>query len=101
MKSIAFIPARGGSQGIPRKNIKPLAGKPLLGWTIDAARVARAVDHIVVSTDDEEIAGYARPLWRVRRPLPKRPFCTPWMNGKKEVKIFRVVLRFYNAPRRS
>jgi len=62
MKLLALIPARGGSKGIPGKNIKQLAGKPLLGWTIDSAKQASCVDQIVVSTDDEEIASVAREL---------------------------------------
>jgi CMP-N,N'-diacetyllegionaminic acid synthase len=59
---LALIPARGGSKGIPRKNIKSLAGKPLIGWTIDAAKQASCVDRIVVTTDDVEIAAVARGL---------------------------------------
>lgn len=56
-----IIPARGGSRGIPHKNIKQLAGKPLIAYSIDAAREAGADDrHIVVSTDDEAIARVAR-----------------------------------------
>lgn len=62
MRLLALIPARGGSKGIPRKNIKPLAGKPLLGWTIEVARQAGSVDRIVVSTEDDEIAAVAREL---------------------------------------
>jgi N-acylneuraminate cytidylyltransferase len=62
MKLLALIPARGGSKGICRKNTKPLAGKPLLGWTIDTARQAGSVDRIVVSTEDDEIAAIARDL---------------------------------------
>jgi CMP-N,N'-diacetyllegionaminic acid synthase len=57
---LVLIPARGGSKGIPRKNIKPLAGKPLIAWTIDAAKQANVVDRIVVTTEDEEIAAVAR-----------------------------------------
>jgi N-acylneuraminate cytidylyltransferase len=60
MSVLAVIPARGGSQGIPRKNIKPLAGKPLIGWTIEAALAAEQVTRVVVSTDDEEIAAISR-----------------------------------------
>lgn len=59
-ETLAIIPARGGSKGIPRKNVLPVAGKPLLGWTIDAARQARRVGRVVVSTDDPEIAAVAR-----------------------------------------
>ncbi len=59
---LAIVPARGGSKGIPRKNILLMAGKPLLQWTIDAARAAHCVDRVIVSTDDEEIAEVARRL---------------------------------------
>jgi CMP-N,N'-diacetyllegionaminic acid synthase len=59
---LAVIPARGGSKGIPRKNIKPLMGKPLIGWSIDAAKQSSCIDRIVVSTEDEEIASVAREL---------------------------------------
>jgi N-acylneuraminate cytidylyltransferase len=66
---LAIIPARGGSKGIPRKNVRILAGKPLLGWTILAARSASHVSRVVVSTDDREIADVAREygaevIWR-------------------------------------
>lgn len=62
MKILAIIPARGGSKGIPRKNIKPLAGKPLLGWTIQAALEAQGIARVIVSTEDEEIASVAKQL---------------------------------------
>lgn len=57
---IAFIPARGGSKRIPRKNIKPFCGKPMIAWSIEAARASGLFDHIVVSTDDAEIAEVAK-----------------------------------------
>lgn len=57
---LAVIPARGGSKRIPRKNIKPFCGKPMLAWSIEAARQSGCFDRIVVSTDDEEIAAVAR-----------------------------------------
>jgi N-acylneuraminate cytidylyltransferase/CMP-N,N'-diacetyllegionaminic acid synthase len=60
LKILALIPARGGSKGIPRKNIKPLAGKPLIGWTIEAALQSGSIASVVVSTEDEEIAEVAR-----------------------------------------
>lgn len=60
MKALAIVPARGGSKGIPRKNLHELAGKPLIVWTIAAAREARRLDRIVVSTDDLEIADVSR-----------------------------------------
>lgn len=57
---IAVIPARGGSKRIPRKNIREFCGKPMIAWSIDAARAAKCFDEIIVSTDDEEIATVAR-----------------------------------------
>lgn len=53
---LAVIPARGGSKGLPGKNIKPLLGKPLIGWTIEQAKESKYIDRIIVSTDDKEIA---------------------------------------------
>jgi len=57
---LALIPARGGSKRLPRKNVLPLAGKPLLVWTVEAARAARHLDRVILSTDDEEIAEVGR-----------------------------------------
>jgi pseudaminic acid cytidylyltransferase len=57
---LAVIPARGGSKRIPRKNVKPFAGRPMIGWSIAAARAAEVFDRILVSTDDAEIAAIAR-----------------------------------------
>lgn len=59
MSLLALIPARGGSKGIPRKNIKELCGKPLIAWSIEIAHESDSVDKVVVSTDDEEIAEIA------------------------------------------
>ena len=56
---LAIIPARGGSKRIPRKNIKPFCGKPMMAWSIEAARLSGCFDHIIVSTDDGEIAELA------------------------------------------
>lgn len=56
---IAVIPARGGSKRIPRKNIKPFAGKPMIGYAIEAALACEGIDRVVVSTDDDEIAAIA------------------------------------------
>lgn len=58
-KILAIIPARGGSKGLPGKNIKPLLGKPLIGWTIEQAQASQYIDEIYVSTDSEEIAAVA------------------------------------------
>ncbi len=60
MKNLAIIPARGGSKGIPGKNTKLIAGKPLIAWSIEQAREAGAVDRVIVTTDDEGIAEVAR-----------------------------------------
>ncbi len=57
---LAIIPARGGSKGIPGKNIKPLCGKPLIAYTIEAAQAAHSIDRLILSTDDEEIAAVAQ-----------------------------------------
>lgn len=63
MSSLFIIPARGGSKGIPRKNIKKLCGRPLIAYTIEAARKVASDDrHIILSTDDDEIAEVARSL---------------------------------------
>ncbi|MCB1422187.1 MAG: acylneuraminate cytidylyltransferase family protein [Nitratireductor sp.] len=55
LRRLAVIPARGGSKGIPRKNIRAFCGKPLIVWTIEAALEAKGLNRVVVSSDDEEI----------------------------------------------
>jgi CMP-N,N'-diacetyllegionaminic acid synthase len=55
-KVVCIIPARGGSKGVPRKNIKPLAGKPLIAYTIEQSRQSKYIDRTIVSTEDREIA---------------------------------------------
>lgn len=57
--NVAIIPARGGSKRIPRKNIKAFCGKPMIAWSIEAARKSGVFDRIIVSTDDDEIARVA------------------------------------------
>ena len=57
---LALIPARGGSKGIPRKNVRNFAGYPLIAWSIAAAKQSELVTRVIVSTDDEEIASVAR-----------------------------------------
>jgi hypothetical protein len=57
---LGVIPARGGSKGIPRKNVKSLCGKPLIAWSIEAAKKSKLLDRFVVSTEDEEITKVAR-----------------------------------------
>lgn len=70
MRVLGVIPARGGSKGIPRKNIRALKGKPLLAYTAEAALSARRLSRVVLSTEEEEIAEIGRsygldvPFWR-------------------------------------
>lgn len=68
---LAVIPARGGSKGIPRKNIRLLGGKPLIAHSIEQAKAAKLVERVIVSTDDEEIAGVAN-QWGAETPF-RRP----------------------------
>ncbi len=59
-KILAIIPARGGSKGVPRKNIKPAGGKPLIAWIIEAAKKSKYIDRLILSSDDNEIIGVAQ-----------------------------------------
>lgn len=70
MKTLAIIPARGGSKGVPRKNVRHLKQKPMIVHSIDAARNARLVSEIIVTTDDAEIAAIAEAegVFVLRRP---------------------------------
>lgn len=68
---LGIIPARGSSRRVPRKNIKQLGGKPLIAWTIEAAKEAKSLNDFIVSTDDIEIAKICR-SWGARAPF-KRP----------------------------
>jgi CMP-N,N'-diacetyllegionaminic acid synthase len=67
---LAIVTARGGSKGIPGKNLSPLGGRPLLDWTVEAARGAACIDRVVVTSDDEKILDAARQAGAdcVRRP---------------------------------
>jgi pseudaminic acid cytidylyltransferase len=62
MKRVAIIPARGGSKRIPRKNVRAFGGKPMIGYAIEAARDSGLFNHIIVSTDDDEISAISRDL---------------------------------------
>lgn len=62
MEILGLIPARGGSRGIPKKNLAPLGGRPLLAWTCEQARASTTLTHVAVSTDSPEIAAAAREL---------------------------------------
>lgn len=71
--TLGVIPARSGSQRLPGKNIKPLLGKPLLGWIVEAALKATSIDEVIVSTDSSEIGAVAQSFGaRVPRLRPKR-----------------------------
>ena len=59
LKVLAVVPARGGSKGLPGKNLRSLCGRPLIQWTIDTALACKEIDAVVVSTDDEQIAAVA------------------------------------------
>lgn len=70
-KTVAVIPARGGSKRIPRKNIRDFCGKPMIAWSIEAAQESDCFDHIIVSTDDDAIATVAEQIGAIapfRRP---------------------------------
>ena len=60
MKTVAFIFARGGSKGLPGKNVLPLCGKPMIAWSIAHAKAVERIERVIVSTDDEAIATVAR-----------------------------------------
>jgi len=60
MSVVALIPARGGSKGVPKKNIKELGGKPLIAWSIEQALASELIDRVIVSTDSEEIAAISK-----------------------------------------
>lgn len=92
--TIAIIPARGGSKGIPQKNIKHLDGKPIISYTIEAALDSVEVDEIIVSTDDEEIGKVAadagatvpflRPAELAEDDTPTEPVITHAINSVDE-----------------
>lgn len=83
---LGLVPARGGSKGVPRKNARDLAGKPLLAWTAAAAREAGGIDRLVLSTDDDEIAATGRRLGL------EVPFRRPQVLATDQAPMFDVVL---------
>ena len=60
MDTIAYIPVRGGSKGVPKKNIRPLGGFPLVAYSIACAKLSKHINRVIVSTESEEIATIAR-----------------------------------------
>jgi len=85
-ETIGLITARGGSKSIPRKNIKLLAGKPLIAWTIQAALQCKELNRVIVSTDDEKIAEVAR-QWGA-----EVPFIRPYELARDDSSSISVVL---------
>lgn len=65
---LAVIPARGGSKGLPRKNLRMLAGKPLIAWTIEEAKKSKYIDRLILSSEDKEIIEVARD-WKCEVPF--------------------------------
>lgn len=101
---VAIIPARGGSKGLIRKNIRPLAGKPLIAYTIEAAKRCTRVDRVIVSTDDEEIrsvalqhgaeAPFLRPAELAQDNTPTEPVlkhCVEWLEEHERYRVDVVV----------
>lgn len=85
-KVLAIIPARGGSKGLPNKNIKELCGKPLIVWTIEKAKLSKYIDELIVSTDSQQIANIAR---SVRCNIP---FLRPQSISDDTTPMYEVVL---------
>jgi CMP-N,N'-diacetyllegionaminic acid synthase len=81
---IAIITARGGSKGLPRKNVLPFCGKPLIAHTIEAAKNSSSIDRIIVSTDDEEIATVSR-VYGAEVPFIRPPILASDTAGSREV----------------
>jgi len=95
MKVLGLVPARGGSKGVPRKNIKLLNGKPLLAYTIESAYRSARLDQIVLSTEDEEIAKLGRELGI------EVPFLRPPELASDEAPTFPVVMHAVEQMERS
>ena len=111
---LAVITARGGSKGLPQKNLRPLADKPLIAHTIDAAKHARFLDRTIVSTDDEQIAALARshgadvpflrPAELARDETPSLPVlihAIRWLDGNEAYRPDYVMLLQPTSPLRT
>jgi CMP-N,N'-diacetyllegionaminic acid synthase len=86
---LALIPARGGSKGVPRKNILPINGKPLIAYSIEQARSSGLINRVVVSTDDHEIAAVAR-QWGAEVPFIRPDWCA--QDNSPDIDVFRHAL---------
>ena len=114
MKVLGIITARGGSKGIPGKNLKLLAGKPLLAYTIDTARRSGALDRVILSTEDEAIATagrdlgcdvpFIRPLDLAHDDTPHLPViqhATRWMQERVNYRPDAVMILQPTSPLRT
>ena len=84
MSTLCVISARGGSKGVPGKNIRPLSGKPLIAWSIEQAQSSSLIDHVVVSTDNEKIAKISKE-YNAEVPFKRPDFLASDKAGKWEV----------------
>ena len=90
MKSICFIGARGGSKGVPKKNIRLLNGKPLISYTIESALNSNIFDSVIVSTENEEIAKIAKKYGA------EIPFMRPKELATDKAGMYEVILHGIN-----
>lgn len=94
LKTIAFIFARGGSKGLPQKNVKPLNGKPLIQYSIETALKTKGIDKVFVSTDDELIASVASAAGAeiIHRPAELATDTSPeWLSWRHAIEYVRSV----------
>jgi len=110
MKIIAIIPARGGSKGIPRKNIKTFCGKPLIYYIINSALNVKDIEKVIVSTEDEEVAEVAKRYGAeiIKRPkslaedevptLPVLQHAVKYLKEKENYKPDVIVLLYPTSP---
>jgi CMP-N-acetylneuraminic acid synthetase len=111
IKTIAIIPARGGSKGIPRKNVKELNGKSLIGYIIETALCVDEIDRVIVSTEDPEIAAVAKKFGAevpfIRPPelagdeigtLPVLQHAVQYLEKKEDYKPDIIVLLYATSP---
>ena len=99
MKTFAFIFARGGSKGVPGKNIRILGGKPLIAWSIEIAREISEIDRIIVSTDDENIANVGKEFGAeiIMRPVVLAQDDTPeWLAWQHAVDFLENKGEYFN-----
>ena len=97
MKILGIIGARSGSKGVPGKNIRPLLGKPLIGWIIEKAKKSKYINRVIVSTDSEQYAEIARSFGAETPFLRPKEFAADTMAAKetKEIRLIRDKAGFY------